>query len=129
MMPMSASMARFHHASRQAISVWRALGVSMFMVAGVAMTASAQIVSPPDTARIVNSAAYRFTATDGTVVSDSVSMSVLLRHLAGLTLTPPRAQAAPAGVRRTFAHTLRNTGTAADAYSIAASAPAGWSVT
>jgi uncharacterized repeat protein (TIGR01451 family) len=129
MMPMPASVARIHRASRQAISAWRALGASLFMVAGISMTAPAQIVTPPDTARIVNSAAYRFTATDGTIVTDSASVSVLLRHLAGLTLTPPRAQGAPAGVRRTLAHTLRNAGTAADAFSIAASAPAGWSVT
>ena len=129
MMPMPASMARLHRASRQAMSAWRALGASMLMVAGLSMPAAAQIVVPPDTARIVNSAAYRFTATDGTIITDSASVSVLLRHVAGLTLAPPRAQAAPAGVRRTFAHTLRNTGTAADAYSIAASAPAGWTVT
>jgi len=32
----------------------------------------------------------------------------------------PRAQAAPAGVRRVLAHTLTNTGTAADAFALAA---------
>ena len=128
MLPTLAHMTRTPRASRQANFAWRALGAPLLMVVALSMTATAQLPTPPDTARVVNSASYQFTADDGSVVRDSASAAVLLRLLAGLTLTPPRAQAAPAGVRRVLAHSLRNTGTAADAFAIAAAAPAGWTV-
>ncbi len=129
MLPMSAHMTRNSRASRQVQSAWRALGAAMLMVVAVSMSAGAQLPTPPDTQRVVNTASYRFIAADGSTVRDSTSVDVLLRYLAGLTLTPPRAQAAPPGVRRVFTHVLRNTGTAADAFALAASAPAGWTVT
>ena len=129
MLPLAAYMTRFLRASRQVQSAWRALGAAMLMVVAVSMSAGAQIPTPPDTQRVVNTASYRFTAADGSTVRDSTSVAVLLRYLAGLTLTPSRAQTAPPGVRRVLAHALRNTGTAADAFALAASAPAGWTVT
>src|SRR5919112_591400 len=100
MLPMPAHMTRTIRASRQVHSAWRALGVVASLVAGLAMPARAQLPTPPDTARVINVATYRFTASDGSTVQDTAQASVLLKHLAGLTLNPPRAQAAPAGVRR-----------------------------
>ena len=129
MLPLAAYMTRFLRASRQVQFAWRALGAVLVLLAGMSTPASAQLPTPPDTARIVNTATYRFIAEDGSPVTGFTSADVLLQHQAGLTLTPPRSQAAPAGVRRVLAHVLGNTGTAADAFAIAAAAPAGWTVT
>lgn len=126
MLPTPAHTTRTSRAPRQVHLAWRALGALPIMVAALSMTARAQLPTPPDTTRLVNTALYRFIASDGSAVQDTAQAAVLLRHLAGLTLTPPRAQAAPAGVRRVLAHTLANTGTAADAFALAAAAPAGW---
>ena len=128
MMPLAAAMTRIIRATRQVLSAWRVLGAFVVLTAGLTMPAAAQVPTPPDTARITNSATYRFVDDDGTTIQGSTSNDVLLRHLAALTLTPPRAQAAPAGVRRVLAHVLRNTGTASDAFAIAAAGPAGWTV-
>ena len=129
MLPLAAYMTRHLRASRQVQSAWRALGAVLVLLAGMSTPASAQLPTPPDTARIVNTATYRFVAPDGSPVTGSTSADVLLQYQAGLTLTPSRSQAAPAGVRRVLAHVLRNTGNAADAFAIAAAAPAGWTVT
>src|SRR5919112_3472710 len=99
-MPTPAHMTRTFRASRQVQSAWRALGVVATLAAGLAMPARAQLPTPPDTARVINVATYRFIASDGSTVQDTAQATFLLKHLAGLTLTPPRAQAAPAGVRR-----------------------------
>ena len=99
------------------------------MVVAFSMTATAQLPVIPDTARVVNTASYRFVGEDGSPVTGTTSADVLLRNVAAVTLTPPRAQAAPAGVRRVLAHTLTNTGTAADAFALTAAAPAGWTAT
>ena len=100
MLPLPAPMTRILRASRQAKSAWRALVAVLFACVGVAVPVGAQLVTPPDTTRIVNTAAYRFVASGGSTVTDSASAAVLLKHIAGVTLVPPRAQAAPAGVRR-----------------------------
>ena len=122
-------MTRTSRAARQVQLAWRALGAFPMMVVLFSMSAEAQLPTPPDTARVINVATYRFIAFDGSTVQDTAQAAVLLKHLAGLTLAPARAQAAPAGVRRVLAHTLANTGTAADAFALAAAAPAGWTVT
>ncbi len=119
-------MTRTLRASRQVQSAWRALGASLLLCCIQPAVAAAQVATPPDTARVVNVATWRFVAQDGSVVSDSTSADVLLRLLAGLTLAPSRTLAAPAGVRRVLAHDLRNTGTAADAFALAVAAPAGF---
>ena len=126
MKPMPAHMTRIVHASRQVQSAWRALGALPMLVMALSMTARAQVSTPPDTARVTNTASYQFVASDGSTVGGSASADVMLQHVAGLTLTPSRAQAAPAGVRRVLAHSLVNTGTAADAFALAVAAPAGW---
>src|SRR3954471_8640587 len=128
MLPMPAHMTRIFRASRQVQSAWRALGALPLVVAVLSTSAGAQLPTPPDTARVINVATYRFIASDGSTVQDTAQAAVLLKHLAGLTLTPARAQAAPAGVRRVLAHSLTNTGTAADAFALAAAVPAGWTV-
>src|SRR4051812_6712347 len=122
-------MTPIFRASRQVQLTWRALGALFLFVTGLAMPARAQLPTPPDTARVVNVATYRFIASDGSTVQDTAQSAVLLKHLAGLPPPPPRAQAAPAGVRRVLAHNLVNTGTAADAFALAAAAPAGWTAT
>src|SRR4051794_15873262 len=131
MLPTPAHMTRNSRASRQVQSAWRALGaliLLILMIVAIPATASAQLPTPPDTERVTNSASYRFIASDGSTVTGSASAEVLLHYLAGLTLTPPRAQAAPAGVRRVLPHALANTGSAADAFALAAAAPAGWTI-
>src|SRR6478672_3984609 len=129
MLPTLAHMTRTTRATRQATSAWRALGASLLMVVAFSMTAAAQLPIIPDTARVVNTATYRFIGEDGSPVTGTTSADVLLRNVAGVTLTPSRAQAAPAGVRRALAHTLTNRGTAADAFALTAAAPAGWTAT
>lgn len=120
-------MTRTTRATRQATSAWRALGASlMLVVVSLSTTATAQLPVIPDTSRVVNTATYRFIGEDGSPVTGRASADVLLRNLAALTFTPSRAQAAPAGVRRVLAHTLTNTGTAADAFALTVAAPAGW---
>jgi uncharacterized repeat protein (TIGR01451 family) len=125
---LAATMTRNPRASRQVQSAWRALGASLVLVVAMSAAAEAQLPTPPDTAAIVNRASLTFTAPDGSIGSDTASARVLLKLLAGATLTPPRAQAAPPASRRVLAHVLHNTGTAADAFALSATAPAGWTV-
>src|SRR4051812_17558679 len=125
---LAATMTRNLRASRQVQSAWRALGASFLMVVAMSASAEAQLPKPPDTLAVVNRASVTFTAPDGSVGSDSTSARVLLKLFAGATLTPPRAQAAPPASQRVLAHVLHNTGTAADAFALTGTAPAGWTV-
>ena len=56
MLPLPAHMTRTYRASRQAISAWRALGAFLMMGAAIPMSLQAQLPTPPDTQRVVNSA-------------------------------------------------------------------------
>lgn len=120
---------RSFRASRQVKSAWRALGVAVLLC--IASRSSAQSIAavPTDTVSIVNRALLSYSDSALATGADSATATVLLHLTAGLTFAPPRAQAAPPGIRRALAHLLRNTGTAYDVYTLAASAPAGWTVT
>lgn len=131
MLPLAARMTRNSRASRQADIAWRALGVLLvasLAIAAIPATAEAQLPTPPDTMGVLNRASLSYAAPDGTVSRDSAQTTVPLKLVAGVSLVPSRAQAAPPASRRVLAHQLRNSGTGNDVYALAVSAPAGWSV-
>src|SRR4030088_415380 len=115
---LAATMTRNLRASRQVLSAWRALGASLFLAVAVPAAVEAQLPVPPDTVSMVNRGSRTYSAPDGTVSRDSAFATVIVRQLAGLTLAPSRAQAAPPAIGLALAHVLTNTGTVNDAFAL-----------
>jgi uncharacterized repeat protein (TIGR01451 family) len=99
---------------------------ALLLVLGTAARAAAQV---PDTLPVVNHATVTWQAAGETHTGTETAMStVVMKLTAGVALTPPRQASARPGERRVLTHLLQNTGTGPDAYSLAATGPAGWSL-
>jgi uncharacterized repeat protein (TIGR01451 family) len=81
----------------------------------------------PDTT-ILNRATASVKIVDGSILSVSAEAAVRLGQAAGVRLAPPQSAVLEPGASRVFTHRLENLGTAVDRFTLAASAPSGWTV-
>ena len=110
---------------RPAIFAGRVLGVACALA--LAPRAAPAQDAAADTVAITNTARVRYTA-ENVPATDQAASTVRLVRTVGVGLAPPREAVIFPGGRRILAHVLENRGNGADAFTLSASGPAGWTL-
>lgn len=108
-----------------ALAAGRVLGAALALA--LAPRAMLAQDARPDTVPIVNTARVTYTAEHVPATATAMN-TVMLARTAGVGLAPPREAVVFPGGRRVLAHVLENRGNGADAFSLTASGPAGWTL-
>ena len=87
---------------------------------------AAQVVK--DTAQVTNRATVQYLGQDGATGTMTAQSTVIVRQLAGVSVQLTHDTVVAAGARAVLAHTITNLGTAADAFTLQATASTGWPV-
>lgn len=101
-------------------------GIVGLSLAVVPARVAAQVVK--DTAQVTNRATVQYVGQDGATGTMTAQAIVIVRQLAGVSVTLTHDTVVAAGGRAVLAHRITNLGTAADAFMLSTLTTAGWPV-